>query len=195
MTSASHPTLTIIAGSNGAGKSTFTAAMRVTHGVPVLDPDAIARTMQQASPDQIAIQAGREVLRRQHHYLAERQSFAVETTLAGMAMLRHMEEARRNGFAVHLIYIGVEDVQIAVDRIAIRVAKGGHHVPEEDVRRRYLRSMRHLPSAIGRADLVTIVDNTTEQGPRVVLAIDHGQITMRAEELPLWVVTYVGSLL
>lgn len=194
MTVSLRPTLAVIAGSNGAGKSTLTAAVRAPHGVPVLDPDAIARALNPGAPERVAIQAARDVLARQRAYIAERRSFAVETTLAGTAILRQMEDARQQGFVVHLIYIGVESVQIAIDRIAIRVAKGGHHIPDEDVQRRYVRSLSHLRAGIERADEVTVVDNTLDEGPRAVVTMAQGQITLRAETMPRWVAAALGEI-
>ncbi len=99
------PFLVVIAGSNGAGKSTWTAAGRVPAGIPVLDPDAIARALRPDAPHLAAVQAGREALRLQRAYVAERRSFAVETTLSGSSILRLMVEARNQGFGVELLYV------------------------------------------------------------------------------------------
>jgi predicted ABC-type ATPase len=138
--------------------------------------------------------AGREVLRLQRRYLAEARSFAVETTLSGIAILRLMEDASGRGFSIHLLYIGLENVQIAVDRIAVRVARGGHDIPTADVRRRYGRSLGHLHAAIKRSDHVRLIDNTAEAAPREVLVIDNGQVRVRATDLPLWVHAALGPL-
>lgn len=163
--------------------------------MPVIDPDAIARSIDPLAPERVAVAAGREAIRRQVRYLESGASFAVETTLAGNTILRRMEDARRQGFTVHLIFIGTEDVRTNIERIAERVARGGHHVPEIDVRRRFGHSLRNLPRAIELADRVTIIDNSSEQGPREVLAIDLRQITTQARDLPRWVTMYLGPLI
>ena len=188
------PFLVVIAGSNGAGKSTWTAAGRVPAGIPVLDPDAIARALRPDAPHLAAVQAGREALRLQRAYLAERRSFAVETTLSGSSVLRLMVEARNQGFGVELLYVGVEDVRIALRRIAMRVARGGHDIPAADVRRRYGRSLGHLRAAIAQSDCVRLIDNTAEGAPREVLVIEAGQIRVRVTELPGWVRAALGPL-
>jgi predicted ABC-type ATPase len=195
VTGGERPTLTVIAGPNGAGKSTLTASLHDSLRVPVIDPDAIARSLRPAAPEQAAMEAGREVIRRQIQYLESGTSFALETTLAGTSMLRYMEQARQRGFGVHLIYIGIDNVQTTIDRIAERVARGGHHVPAPDVRRRYTRSMRNLARAIERADHATIIDNSSDQGPREVLTIDMGRITAQVQDLPAWVTSYLGAIL
>ncbi len=146
----SRPTLTIIAGANGAGKSTPTAGSPGTFAaIPLLDPDAFANTLPSSGLGLSIIAAGKEVLRLTKEHLERRESFAVETTLSGKNYLRMMEYARGidRGFEVVLIYIGTESVEINLARIAKRVLGGGHNVPEMDVRRRYLRSLQNLPAA------------------------------------------------
>jgi len=194
VTSGERLRLVVVAGSNGAGKSTLSATLRTPQSIPVLDPDAVARALRPDAPEQAATQAGRDILRLQKEYLSRGQSFAVETTLAGTSILRLMEDARRNGFRIDLRYIGLEQVQIAIDRIAVRAARGGHTIPVVDVRRRFGRSIQHLAGAIERADHVLLIDNTSEQGPRDVLKMEDGQIIMRVVDLPNWVHTALGPL-
>lgn len=193
MSDDAHPTLIIIAGPNGAGKSTFTAGLGRGTRVPIIDPDALARRFQPLAPERAAMQAGREALRQQATYLEHDTSFAVETTLAGTGVLRLMEQARGRHFTVHLVYIGIENVVTALDRIAERVAQGGHGVPSQDIRRRYERSMLHLGQAVTLAHHVLIIDNSLEQGMRVVLAVDDGEVTMRAPGMPTWVRVHLPS--
>jgi predicted ABC-type ATPase len=122
-----RPTLVVIAGPNGAGKSTFTASLGRGIAVPVIDPDAVARRLQPLALEEAAVQAGRAVLRQQKAYLEHNTSFAVETTLAGAGVLRLMDEARVRGYRVHLVYIGIENVQTTLDHIAGRA----HHPTSE----------------------------------------------------------------
>ena len=133
------------------------------------------------------------MIRRQRAYIEGGTSFAIETTLAGTAILRLMEQARAHGFSIHLIYIGINDVQATIDRIAARVARGGHNVPERDARRRYTRSLRHLAAAMERADAVTLIDNSLDRDQRAVLLVDRGQITSRADDMPAWVHIALGG--
>lgn len=162
---------------------------------PIVNPDAIARELNPAAPEQAAVAAGREALKRQTSFLEHGTSFIVETTLAGNGPLRQMEQARQHGFDVELYFIAIENVQTNIDRITGRVAQGGHHVPEQDVRRRYTRSMENLAQAIELADRATIIDNTLRQEPRIVLKTNAGRITEQAEELPVWVTTYLGTFI
>lgn len=93
-------------------------------------------------------------------------------------------------YETNLIYVGIEDVEINIGRVATRVLAGGHNVPDEDIRRRYERSLNNLPLAIELADNVSIYDNSTSAGYQRVLTIVQGEITQRVETLPNWLKNY-----
>ena len=100
-----------------------------------------------------------------------------------------MAEAKRKGWQVNLIYIGVDNVQTSIERVAQRVAAGGHSVPEEDIRRRYTRSLANLVVAIQQADRTSIFENSTRVGYRQLLIIVQGRVAEQASELPEWIIT------
>ena len=162
------PRLTIIAGANGCGKSTLTSRSSFIYKTPLLDPDAISKVLQPSIPGAPAVAAARQVLISAGKHIDKRESFAVETTLAGKHYLQMMVDARIRGFEIVLVYIGTESVEINLARIRNRVLAGGHDVPESDVRRRYRRSFGNLPIAIDRADHTVLFDNSTEEGYRLV---------------------------
>jgi predicted ABC-type ATPase len=122
-------------------------------------------------PSTFPIAAARRVLKSAKEHIGRRESFAVETTLAGKHYLQMMVDARTRGFEVVLVYIGTENVEINLARIRNRVLAGGHDVPETDVRRRYLRSFTNLPIAIERADHTILFDNSSEEGYRLVAVL------------------------
>ncbi|MGO9127777.1 MAG: Zeta toxin family protein [Terriglobales bacterium] len=136
--------------------------------IPLLDPDAIANTLQNQASSPFPVAAARYVLKSAEEHLEKAESFAVETTLAGKSYLDMMLDARNCGFEIVLVYIGTENVEINLARIRNRVLAGGHDVPEEDVRRRYRRSFQNLPIAIPRADHAILFDNSTEDGYRLI---------------------------
>ncbi|MFZ0761907.1 MAG: zeta toxin family protein [Candidatus Sulfotelmatobacter sp.] len=167
-----RPRLTIVAGANGSGKTTLTGwNSDVFRAIPILDPDAIAKALQLTSPAAFPIAAARQVLASAKEHIGKHESFAVETTLAGKHYLQMMADARICGFEVVLVYIGTEDVEINLSRIRDRVLAGGHDVPESDVRRRYQRSFKNLPTAMERADHTILFDNSTEEGYRLVAVL------------------------
>ena len=177
------PTLLVVAGPNGCGKSTLTR-MRAFHRLDIIDPDAIARDMPTGGPGQ----AAREALRRRWDALAAGRSHVVETTLAGSGVLRHMAAARRVGCRIVLHYVSVDSCERALDRIRTRVALGGHDVPEADARRRFVRSHANLPAAMARADQTLLYDNANPDRPHREVAILGNGTGWIAEAVPGWAV-------
>jgi predicted ABC-type ATPase len=180
------PNLIVIAGANGAGKSTLTRAIQKELQVPVIDPDREAARISPNRPELSAIAGGRQALIIARNYLKNDRSFAVETTLSGNTYLKMMKEAKQKGWQVLLIYVGVNNVELNIDRVAQRVARGGHNVPQEDIRRRYERSLANLPKAIERADSIQIFDNSTAIGYQQVLAITNGTIVRQIDPSIVW---------
>ena len=162
-----RPRLTFVAGANGSGKTTLTRWNALFMEIPLLDPDAIANALQ-ATTSLPPIAAARQVLKSAAEHLKKSESFAIETTLSGRNYLQMMLDAKARGFEVRLVYIGTESVEINLARIRNRVLAGGHDVPENDVRRRYQRSLENLPIAIKRADDSILFDNSTSDGYRLV---------------------------
>ena len=174
-------TLFVVAGPNGCGKSTLTRTAWL-RGVEIIDPDAIARNMASDTP----IQAGREAVRQRRAALASGRTHLVETTLSGNGPLRLMDAARTVGYRIELHYVCVCAPELAIDRIRNRVALGGHDVPEWDVRRRYARSLAHLPAAIARSDEARLYDNSDHDRPHREVAIFTAELRWTAELLPDW---------
>jgi len=183
----SRPRLTFIAGANGSGKTTLTRwNSPVFREIPLLDPDAIANTLQATTSTLRPVAAARQVLSSAAEHLKNAESFAVETTLAGKNYLQMMLDARNRGFEIVLVYIGTENVEINLARIRSRVLAGGHDVPEQDVRRRYLRSQKNLPLAIQRADLSVLFDNSAADAYRLIAIL--GSMENRwFEPKPSWI--------
>ena len=180
------PTLTVVAGPNGSGKSTLTRLGRETfQGMVVLDPDAIAKSMQTVGIESgSAIDAGRAVLLTAEQLLMSKQSFLVETTLSGNTYLRMMKYARELGYTVVLLFVGTADVSINLRRVRGRVRQGGHDVPEEDQLRRYPRSMANFERAFKFADEAIVFDNSNESHVKVAV-MDTEKVTLY-EPLPEW---------
>ena len=158
-----RPTLYVVAGPNGCGKSTFTKSR--FRALSVIDPDAIARRLAPETLTDVAGAAGREAILEQRRAIKNGQSFAVETTLAGRSVLRLMKKAKAAGYRVELHFISVASVEVALARISSRVAQGGHDVPEVDVRRRFLRAEANWPKAIELSDEARRYDNTAVEQP------------------------------
>lgn len=152
----------VVAGPNGAGKSTSAPLLvQETAGIDrYLNADAIARGFSPFRPDLSAVAAGRLMIAHMTALREARQSFALETTLAGVKLADHLADLRAIGYRVHLFYLWLPSADIAVRRVEQRVALGGHSIPEETIRRRYFRSLRNLVRIyLPSADLWHVYDN------------------------------------
>ena len=183
------PVLIVIAGANGAGKSTLTKWARDFFQMEAnLDADAASVDLQVRTTGEVSrIEAAKEVLRTARDLLAKGVSFSVETTLSGNTYLKMMADAKRVGYRTRLIYIGTEDLSVNIARVSARVLKGGHDVPLEDQTRRYKRSFANLPKALALADEAVLLDNSLEEGHRVVGVMREGQAMRFIEPSPSWV--------
>jgi len=134
------PDIYIIGGPNGAGKTT--TALRVFPALGVtrfINVDMIAQGLNPLDVDKAARAAGRIMLAEMEDRLAAREDFALETTLASRTLAPFVERCKASGYRFVLIYVWLESANMAVRRVAKRVASGGHHIPEETIRRRYER--------------------------------------------------------
>jgi predicted ABC-type ATPase len=135
--------LYIIAGPNGVGKTTF-AREFLPHYADCknfVNADLIAQGVAPFSPETAALRAGRMMLNEIRSFSKRRESFAFETTLSGRSYLNLIRRFKRKGYKVHLFFLLVENVDVALSRIDQRVMKGGHDIPEPVVRRRFDRSV------------------------------------------------------
>jgi predicted ABC-type ATPase len=122
-------------------------------------------------------------------------SFVLETTLSGHTALQTMLHAREAGFTVDLLYVCLSSVGGHRARVVARVAQGGHDVPEQDVRRRYARSLANLPRALALSDHALIFDNSSTDGYQLLLEWADGHAISHAPTLPHWLQDHLGDLL
>ncbi len=163
------PTCTIVAGPNGAGKTTF--AMRflpiVANCKHFINADLIAAGLSPLSPEAEWIAASRLFLKEIKSCVHKRIHFAFETTLAGHGYLRLTDELQAEGWRVNLVYLSLSDVGLAKQRVAERVASGGHDIPEKDIARRFTRGLHNLLySYSALCDMTQCFENS---GPAPVL--------------------------
>ncbi|WP_165188212.1 zeta toxin family protein [Caulobacter soli] len=141
------PTILIVAGPNGAGKTTFANALFAAEakGWPYLNADEIGREeLPHLQPGEQAIGAGRLLLTRLDALVASGRDFGFETTLSSGLYARRIPTWRARGYRIELVYVRLASVEDSLARVGLRVARGGHGVPESDVRRRFARSLENL---------------------------------------------------
>ncbi len=146
MTDTVAPNLIALAGPNGAGKSTAgPALLKETLGITeFVNADLIAQGLSPFAPERAAVAAGRIMVERLRHLARQRATFAFETTFAGRAYARWIDGLIRSGYLFHVIFLWLPSPEQAIARVADRVHSGGHHVPDEIVRRRYDRGLRNF---------------------------------------------------
>jgi predicted ABC-type ATPase len=140
------PTVYVIAGPNGAGKTTFASEFlpAFVRCREFLNADLIAAGLSPFAPETQNVRAGRLLLERIHELADERADFGFETTLSGRTYVKLLGGLRANGYRVVLFFLWLPSADMAVARVEIRVTQGGHHVPAEDVRRRYTTGVQNL---------------------------------------------------
>lgn len=145
-TSDGPPQLFVLAGPNGAGKSTTARTLLPgTLGVDqFVNADNIAAGLSPFAPQSAVIDGARVMLERIEMLVGRRESFGIETTLAGRTTASLVRRARDHGYFVSLTYLWLSDPSLAVQRVADRVALGGHHVPHETIVRRYHRGLTNF---------------------------------------------------
>ena len=147
------PTLYLFVGSNGAGKTTFARAYLTRFSDPprFLNADEIARGLSPLDPRKVAVKAGKLLLHEVKECLESGISFGLESTLSGTSHVRLLQHAKSSGYQIELHYLWIPSPELAILRIAQRVRKGGHPISEEDIRRRFKRSLDHF--AVGHSGI------------------------------------------
>jgi predicted ABC-type ATPase len=155
----------IIAGINGAGKTTLREKYNID--TFVVDIDSLAKFN---SNYKNAVKIGRKTI---NNYLEIGMSFGQETTLTGHAIINTIKRAKALNYRIKLIYVGLDSVELAIQRVADRVAKGGHDIPLEDIKRRYSKSLKAVVDNIDLFDDITFYDNSTDRHIHVATYADR----------------------
>ena len=155
--------LYIIAGCNGAGKTTasFTILPEVLGCKEFINADEIAKGLSPFQPESVAMQAGRIMLARMDELLQKGETFAFETTLATKSYKQKIEWAQANGYEVTLLFFWLDSPNMAKKRVAQRVAEGGHSIPSQTIERRYHNGIANLFAIyMDMVDICYIFDNS-----------------------------------
>ena len=175
-----QPHCYVIAGSNGAGKTTFATEFLPNYAdcTNFINPDLIARGLSPFDPEVALARAGRLVLESIHDASESRTDFAFETTLSGRSYVRVIRGLRARGYRIHMFYLWIPGPELALLRIRERVSKGGHNVPAKDVRRRFGRTLGNLFHLYRPLlDTLRMFDNSTRE-PRLIFEDEDGQTTV-----------------
>ena len=138
--------LYIIAGCNGAGKTTasFTILPEIIKCKEFVNADEIAKGLSPFQPEKVAFESGRIMLNRIDELLKENESFAFETTLSTRSYKNKIKTAREKGYTITLLFFWLQNIELAKERVKIRVSEGGHNIEPEVIKRRYLNGIKNL---------------------------------------------------
>ena len=174
------PRVVVFAGPNGAGKSTHADAILAALGIETfVNADYIARGLSGRHTDAVAFEAGRIMLKRLHQLGDAEADFAFESTLSSRSFAPFLRRLKAQGYVVAIYYFSLANAQLAIRRVKLRVALGGHDVPSDVVRRRFGRSLNNLFNLyVPLADEWTLFDNSTSPHARTVAAKLANQISV-----------------
>jgi predicted ABC-type ATPase len=167
----------IIAGPNGAGKTTFAKSFipDTVNITQYVNADMIAYGLSPFAPEREAVQAGKLMLRQIDKLARQGENFCLETTLAGRSYVRKISEWRTDGYSVRLIFLSLPDVEIAIARVAARVAQGGHAIPEDVIRRRFDAGLENFNTLYKHiVDSWVLFDNADTRPVHLASGENHG---------------------
>lgn len=180
------PTYTIFAGVNGAGKTSIYKSIyyQENKNEKRINTDEMVDRIGSWKDNNLQIKCGREAVKLIREYISGNISFNQETTLCGSSIIKNIKTAKEKGFYIVLNYIGVENPQIAKDRVRIRVSKGGHGIPEQDIEKRYYESLENLNKVITLCDEVNIYDNSYMF--KDIIYYKNGYLIWKDNSIPNW---------
>lgn len=184
----------IISGCNGAGKTTasYTVLPEILDCREFVNADEIARGLSPFNPGGVAIEAGKLMLSRINELLERNATFAVETTLATRSYTNLVRRAHRQGYRVSLLYFWLSSPELAMQRVAERVSKGGHDIPVSTIRRRYTAGINNLFKLfIPAVDYWAIYDNSGVERLKIVSGRSNEPANIYNRELYEKIIAYV----
>ena len=194
----SAPTITVLAGTNGAGKSSIGGAQLEAARALFYNPDVETREMMAANPamtlDEANAAAWGVGKARLETAIESRSNFNFETTLGGATIARLLTKARGNGLRVRVWYCGLRDAELHIARVRARVLRGGHHIAEKKIRERFDASRNNLCSILSSIDELMLYDNSEDADPHAgraprpvqLLHFRDGKILNLASAMPAW---------
>lgn len=179
--------LWLLAGGNGAGKSTFYRLFLAPRGIPFVNADLIARNLDRRHPEAASYEAARLAERLRADLLNKGITFCFETVFSHPSKIDFVAEAKAHGYEVVLVLIQLPSDQLNQARVAQRVSEGGHDVPAEKIVTRIPRTLQHIRQVLPLVDTALLFDNGSETSPFQPIAhLHNGQLHNTANPLPTW---------
>jgi predicted ABC-type ATPase len=178
------PTLHVIAGPNGVGKTTFADRYlpQTIRELEFVNADLIARGISPYAPDAAAMEAGRMALTRIRHLIAERRSFTWETTMSGRTAVAWLKSAKESGYELKCYFLWAKNVETTLNRIRQRVVEGGHNIEPEVSRRRFYKTLQNFISVYRPLFNSWKLFANDADGLRLIAVEKNGRLVVRDQE-------------
>jgi len=179
------PTVYVLAGCNGAGKTTFAKRYlpEFVNCPTFLNADLIAAELDPTRPESQNLRAGRMFLQQIRDQSAKGETFGFETTLSGRTYRRLLVDLKNRGYRLCLFFLWLPSVNMAVSRVANRVSQGGHNIPPEDIRRRYTAGLRNLFGLYSSQFDAWFLYNSSQSPPELIAWAEEGRFEVREPNL------------
>ncbi|WP_434296279.1 ATPase [Clostridium sporogenes] len=180
------PTYTIFVGVNGPGKTSIYQSIYYNENKDEkrINTDEMVARIGSWKDNNLQIKCAREAVKLIKQYILEQISFNQETTLSGKSIIKNIKFAKEKGFYIVMNYIGIKSIEVAKERVKIRVSKGGYGIPDKDIERRYYDSLNNLNNVIEMCDEVNIYDNT--EVLREIIHLKNDKIIWKDKKIPNW---------
>jgi predicted ABC-type ATPase len=175
------PTIYVIAGPNGVGKTTFADEYLPDEikQLEFINADLIARGLSPYDPEAVAIEAGKIALKRIRELIAQKSSFTWETTMSGRTAVVWLRQAREAGYILKMYFLWVRHPETTISRIRQRVTEGGHNIPEEVSRRRFFKTIQNFFSLYRPLMHTWKLFQNEFAGPRLLAVGKYGRLVVR----------------
>jgi predicted ABC-type ATPase len=179
--------LWVIAGGNGAGKSTFYNLYLGKYGIKFVNADLIAKDLDSQNPEGLSYHAATLAAKIREDLISQGVSFCFETVFSHESKIDFLAQAKANGYTIILVYIHLFDSSLNEARVKQRISEGGHNVPTEKIHSRIPRIRQLIKTALSIVDEARILDNSSKANPfQQIIVMKSGNYEAKADPLPEW---------
>ena len=179
--------LWVLAGGNGAGKSTFYNLHLAKYGIKFVNADLIAKDIDPENPEDSSYHAATVAAKLREDLIEQGVSFCFETVFSHESKIDFIAQAKANGYKIILVYIHLIDSSLNEARVKQRISEGGHSVPPEKIHSRIPRTMKHIKTTLSIVDEARILDNSLRDNPfQQIVVMKSGNYEAKINPLPEW---------
>ena len=179
--------LWVLAGGNGAGKSTFYNLYLAKYGIKFVNADLIAKDLDSENPEGLSYHAATLAAKIREDLISQGVSFCFETVFSHESKIDFLAQAKAIGYTIILVYIHLFDASLNEARVKQRISEGGHSVPIEKIHSRIPRTMKLIKTALSIVDEARILDNSSKDDPfQQIIVMKSGNYETKSDPLPEW---------